>query len=123
MKLVVAEGETRALVEYLADAELAVSEVALVEVPRAAHLKTGAPETIRHAEELLRRFFVIALDDDMCAEAARARPAELRSLDAIHLASALRIRDQIEAAVVYDRRLGQAARQAGLRVTAPGVLA
>ena len=121
MKLVVSEGETRALVEYLADAELAVSEVALVEVPRAAHLKTGASETIQHAEALLRRFFLIALDDDICVEAARARPAELRSLDAVHLASALRIRDQIEGAVVYDSRLGLAARQAGLRVTAPGM--
>jgi predicted nucleic acid-binding protein len=116
----VSERETGALVGFLADAELAVSEVASVEVPRAAYLKTGAPETILHAESLLRRFFLIALDDDLYAEAARARPAELRSLDAVHLVSALRIGDRIEAAVVYDRRLGGAARQAGLRVEAPG---
>jgi len=117
----VSESETSALLGYLGDAELAVSEVALVEVPRAAYLKTGVPETIRHAEALLGRLFLIALDDDLCAEAARARPAELRSLDAVHLASALRIRAQIEAAVVYDRRLGHAAQQAGLRVEAPGL--
>jgi predicted nucleic acid-binding protein len=117
---VVSEKETGALLGYLVGAELAVSEVALVEVPRGAYLKTGAAETIRHAETLLRRFFLIGLDDDLCAEAARARPAELRSLDAVHLASALRIKGQVEAAVVYDRRLGSAARQAGLRVEAPG---
>jgi predicted nucleic acid-binding protein len=117
----VSEKETGALVAFLGDAEVAVSEVALVEVPRAAHLKTGVPETIRHAESLLGRFFLIALDNDLYAEAAHARPAELRSLDAVHLASALRIRAQIEAAVVYDRRLGLAAEQAGLRVEAPGL--
>jgi hypothetical protein len=119
----VSEEETGALLGYLADAELAVSEAALVEVPRAAHLKTGVPETMRHAEELLHRFFLISLDDELCAQAARARPVELRSLDAVHLASALRIKDRIEAAVVYDRRLAEAARQAGLRVEAPGLAA
>jgi predicted nucleic acid-binding protein len=117
----VSENETDALLGYLAGAELAVSEVALVEVPRAAYLKTGVRETVRHAEALLRRFFLISLDDDLFAEAARTRPAELRSLDVVHLASALRIKDQIEAAVVYDRRLGYAARQAGFRVEAPGL--
>jgi hypothetical protein len=34
-----------------------------------------------------------------------------------------RIKDRIEAAVVYDRRLAEAARQAGLRVEAPGLAA
>jgi predicted nucleic acid-binding protein len=120
VKLVVSEQETDALVGYLGDAALAVSEVALVEVPRAAHLKTRAAETIPHAEALLRRFFLIALDDELYEEAARARPAELRSLDAVHLASALRVQDRIEAAVVYDRRLGSAAWEAGIRVEAPG---
>lgn len=115
-----AEKETAALLAHLREAHLAVSEVALVEVPRAAHLKTGARETIRHAEALLRRFFLIAADDELFAEAARARPAELRSLDAVHLASVLRIRDRIETAVVYDRRLGNAIQQAGVRVDAPG---
>lgn len=115
-----AEKETAALLAHLRDAQLAVSEVALVEVPRAAHLKTGAPETIRHAEMLLRRFFLIAVDDELLAEAARARPTELRSLDAVHLASVLRIRDRIDAAVVYDRPLGSAVQQAGVRVDAPG---
>ena len=115
----VREGETDALLRYLDDAEIATSEMALVEVPRAAHLKTGVAETISHAEALLRHFFLIALDDELCVDAARARPPELRSLDAVQLASALQIRDQVEAVVVYDRRLGQAAEQAGLRVVVP----
>ena len=119
VKLVVREAETDALVRFLEGAELAASELALVEVPRAAHLKTGNEEMVSHAESVLRHFFLVALDDELCAAAARARPRELRSLDALQLASALRIRDQLEAVVIYDRRLGSAAERLGLRVVAP----
>ena len=96
------------------------SEVAAVEVPRAAHLKTGKRGTIAHAETLLRHFLLVALDEELYRAAARARPLELRSFNALHLACALRVREQTDAVVVYDRRLGQAARRAGLRVVAPG---
>jgi len=47
-------------------------------------------------------------------------PGTLDSLDAIHLASALSLRDVLEGFVAYDRRLCAAARSAGLRVLAPG---
>ena len=123
MKLVVREGETDALLRYVGDAEIAASEIASVEVPRAAYLKTGAPETIAHAETLLARLFLVALDTELYREAARTSPPDLRSLDAVHLASALRVRDQIEAMVGYDRRLARAARDAGLRVASPGAAA
>jgi predicted nucleic acid-binding protein len=43
----------------------------------------------------------------------------LRTLDAIHLASALAIRDELEAFVTYDSRLADAARSAGLSVISP----
>jgi predicted nucleic acid-binding protein len=94
--------------------------VVAVEVPRAAHLKTGKRRTIAHAETLLQHLFLVALDEELYRAAARARPPELRSFDAVHLASALRVREQIDTFVAYDRRLGQAARRAGLRVAAPG---
>lgn len=119
VKLVVRERETEALLDHLAGAEVIASEVASIEVPRAALLKTGARETIGHAEALVRRFFLVPLDEELSSRAARVQPPELRSLDAVHLASALRVRDQIEAVVVYDRRLAEAARAVGLPVTAP----
>jgi len=43
--------------------------------------------------------------------------------DAIHLASALRVSEELSATVIYDRRLAAAAREAGLEVAAPGQLA
>jgi hypothetical protein len=51
--------------------------------------------------------------------AAELDPTSLRSLEVIHLASALSIQDDVEAMVVYDERLAAAAEQTGLAVTSP----
>jgi len=123
VKLVVREDETDELARYVDGTELLTSELSAVEVPRATHLKTGAAETITHAEALMRRFYLVALDDDVKRAAARVQPPGLRTLDAIHLVSATRVRDRIAALVAYDRRLTEAARDAGLLVEAPGVQA
>ncbi len=119
MKLVVRERETDALAAYLAGAELASSEIAEIEVPRAAYLRTGEAASVARAESLLRRFSLVALDEDLRREAARAQPAELRSLDAVHLVSCLRLAKQLDAVVAYDRRLAGAVLAAGLHVEAP----
>ncbi len=47
-------------------------------------------------------------------------PPELRSLDAIHLATAERLRDDLSELVIYDDLLADAARQLGFRVSSPG---
>ncbi|HEV2250989.1 MAG TPA: PIN domain-containing protein [Candidatus Limnocylindria bacterium] len=120
VKLVVRERETDRLIAYVGDAALVSSEVSEVEVPRAAFLRTGESESIARAETALRRFSLVALDDELRREASRARPAELRSLDAIHLASCLRLRSQVDAVVVYNRRLTAALRAHALPVEAPG---
>jgi predicted nucleic acid-binding protein len=119
VKLVVGETATAALVGHIGDASLITSEISEVEVPRAAYLRTGAEATVRHAEEVLARFNLVPLDEEIRRDAARARPAELRSLDAIHLASCLRVAKHIEAVVVYDKRLAKALRAQDLRVDAP----
>lgn len=120
VKLVVRERETDRLIDYLGDAALVSSEISEVEVPRAAYLATGESETIARAETALRRFSLVALDDELRREAARAVPADLRSLDAIHLASCLRLKAQVDAVVVYDRKLSAALRAHALAVEAPG---
>lgn len=119
VKLVVREKETTSLVNYLGDAEPVSSEIAEIEVVRAAYLRTGDVESIARAEAVLRRFSLVALDDELRRDAARARPADLRSLDAIHFASCLRLAKQLDAVVVYDRRLTEALRANALRVEAP----
>lgn len=120
VKLVVNESESDALRTYLEGAQLVTSEIALTEVPRASLLSTGAAEVYEQAESVLRRFDLVTLDEELHRAAARAAPRELRTLDAIHLASAQRLRDRLAAVVAYDRRLAQAARDAGFTVDAPG---
>lgn len=94
------------------DAELVTSAVALVEVRRA--LARVAPGY--DPDDVLDQSIVIALDSDVIARAGVLEPASLRSLDAIHVASALSIAADLDAFVTCDRRQASAARAAGLRV-------
>lgn len=59
------------------------------------------------------------LSDEVLARAASVRPMALRAIDAVHLASALTLRDQLTAFVAYDKRLLNAAAQAGLPTASP----
>ena len=120
VKLVIREKETDQLVDYVGDAALVSSEISEVEVPRAAYLATGESDTIARAEAALRRFSLVSLDDELRREAARVRPPDLRSLDAIHLASCLRLKAQLDAVVAYDRKLAAALRTHALPIAAPG---
>jgi uncharacterized protein len=78
-----------------------------------------------HDEEQLARVMAgigrLAVDTSVRFTAARLRPTSLRSLDAIHLASALSLGDEVQAFVTYDKRLLDAAQAAGLPVASPGV--
>jgi predicted nucleic acid-binding protein len=62
---------------------------------------------------------LLELDGEVARRAGELTPATLRSLDAIHLASALVIAPEVDAVVAYDTRLAAAARAAGLAVVAP----
>jgi predicted nucleic acid-binding protein len=122
VKLVSAEAESEALATYLdgRDDALAASVVAGVEVVRAARRiggRTSAEE--ERARDLISTLLLIELDEAVVAEAIDAEPATLRSLDAIHLATALSVRGDVSAFVTYDERLAEAAKGAGLVVATP----
>lgn len=72
------------------------------------------------AREILRKMFLIDLDTGVRSLAAALQPPLLRTLDAIHLASALSIGGDLIAFVTYDRRLFAAASLARLPALAPG---
>jgi predicted nucleic acid-binding protein len=61
----------------------------------------------------------IELDADIAARASGLHPPRLRSLDAVHLASALTLEPELDAFVTYDDRQAAAARGAGLVVESP----
>jgi predicted nucleic acid-binding protein len=118
VKLVVREPESDALRRYLASAgPLASSILATVEVSRA--VARVAPDAGADAAGLFEGLNVLALDARIAARAATLSPAGLRTLDAIHLATALELRDDLTAFVSYDDRLSSAARELGLPTVAP----
>ena len=62
---------------------------------------------------------LLPIGDAILDEATRLAPTGLRSLDAIHLATALSIRDDLGVLLTYDQRLGDAAAERGLTVASP----
>ena len=119
VKLVVAEPETPALLGFLARWPHRVSSaLARVEVARAVKRAGARPAARRRATRVLARVALVRIDDPVIAAAARVTPPELRTLDAIHLATA-RSLDDLAGIVTYDARLGRAASRARLKVWSP----
>jgi predicted nucleic acid-binding protein len=118
VKLAVAEPESAALRRALSRRQTLVSSaLARTEVARAL-LPLGA-EAVLRGEEVLRRVQLLRVNDRVLTEAGRLQPAELRSLDAIHLASAQRFGASLKRVVTYDARMAHAARALGLTVSSP----
>jgi hypothetical protein len=78
------------------------------------------PALLPEARDLLTAFSCIAIDDEI-VDGAMSEPGHgLRSLDAIHLATARLLAPELEALVTYDDRLIKAATDAGLVTVSPG---
>ena len=120
VKLAVAEPESEALLAWLRDTPdvpLLSSSVIRVEVPRTVMRRQ--PGAILHARTLVAKTRRITMTADILDVATMLQPASLRSLDAIHLASAFSVHDRLTAFVSYDKRLIDAARAADLPVVSP----
>ena len=120
VKLVFAEQETDALERNLADrVALLSSRLSATEVLRAA--RRGAHRrALQQAEETLDSFVFLEITPAILKRAASFDQAELRTLDAIHLATALSLDAADVDFLTYDARLAGAARAHGLDVAAPG---
>ena len=118
MKLVVSEPETAALRRLLHSWPERVSSVlSHVEVLRAAR-RIGA-DARRRAPGVLQGLTLIQLDEQVIERASSLEPAQLRSLDAIHVATALSLGDELGAMCAYDARLAEAASSLDIAVIAP----
>lgn len=120
MKLAVEETETAALRRFVADrtGPRRVSSALLrTESLRAVrHLGAEALATVR---EGLRRVDLVGIDDRILDAAGTLEPRILRTLDAIHLATAMAVGDDLEAIVTYDERMVEAAKLLGLSTVTP----
>lgn len=118
IKLVVAEPESKALRRYLSRRQpLVSSALARTEVARA--LLPGGSQAVARGQEALRRIQLLRLNDRVLSEAGRMEPTELRSLDAIHLASARQLGSSVRLIVTYDKRMADAAKASGWSVASP----
>jgi uncharacterized protein len=79
-----------------------------------------APELAHRVREVLDVLVLVAATGGICDTAGRLAPDQLRSLDAVHLATALELGDDLDGLVTYDDRLTDAAQAYGIAVTAPG---
>jgi predicted nucleic acid-binding protein len=122
IKLVLEERESKALEEHLAEHRQTTqlsSEIATVEVLRALIRIDVEAEVRSDAESLLKDYARLPIKSSI-PRAAALPGAYLRSLDALHLASAQMLGDTLTQFITYDKRLAQAAEDAGLPVVAPG---
>lgn len=118
VKIVIAESESDALARWLRPHAPLVSS-ALLRTELLLAVRREDPDRIEHARAALQRFDLHAIDAMILETAGLAVPAHIRSLDAIHLATALRLADELEAIVTYDRRMIEGAKALGLPVASP----
>lgn len=119
VKLILQETETPALLDWLAENSQkprVTSALSRVELMRAA-ARDGRPETTERARLLLAGIDQIAISEHLLDVAESIGPPSLRSLDAIHLASAAEV--PLTALVGYDQRLLYGAVSLGLPVSSP----
>jgi uncharacterized protein len=120
VKLVHAEPESPALRAWLEErAETGWVSSVLTEIESFRALARYAPDAVSRLPAVLDQIELVGLDPPIRILAQAARPATVRSLDAIHLGTALHTRRALTAFVTYDRRLLDAARAAGLPVDSP----
>ena len=119
VKLIVDEPETGALREWLAvePREPVSCDLARTELLRI--VRRTAPDRAVAARQLLEAVTLTQVTTAVFEQAGRLDPASLRSLDAIHLAAALDLGDDLDGLVTYDSVLARAAASAGIEVAAP----
>lgn len=118
-KLVVVEAETDALRAWFVagEREPVSSDLARTELVRT--VRRAAPDRLVLARDVLEALTLLEVTTEIFEQAGRLEPAILRTLDAVHLAVALDLGDDLEGVVTYDDRLAAAAIYHGIRVIAP----
>jgi uncharacterized protein len=118
VKLAVREDESVALRRYLRRRRpLVSSSLARTEVIRA--LLPGGEDAVAAGAKVLTRLDLVRVSTGVLDEAALLLPVDLRSLDAIHLATARRLGRDLGVILTYDERMAEAAMHLGHRVVAP----
>jgi predicted nucleic acid-binding protein len=118
VKLVIEEKESEELRALIGDQEIVSSQLARTELIRA--VGRANESYLGATEDLIDDLVLLKVDRMLTLSAAWIRPWTLRSLDALHVASAQVLGGGLDAMVTYDVRMAEAGRRAGLPVASPG---
>jgi uncharacterized protein len=120
LKLVMPEAETEGLELWIAErATVPRISSRLLRIEMLRSVARTAPQRMSRANVVLSAVALVSMDD-VASAAEDVGDRTLRSLDAIHLATAQELRSELTAFVCYDKRLRESARALGLPVEAPG---
>lgn len=118
VKLVIAEPESAALRQFVRRRRpLVTSALARTEVLRA--VMPAGEAAVSRGRDVLHVLDLVRVNDRVLDAAASLMPAEIRSLDAIHLATAQLLGEDLGRVVTYDERMVDAAKQLGLPTASP----
>lgn len=120
VKLVVDEDETAALRRWLAAEDRTLVGCDLVRTELMRTVRRVVPDRAVLARQVLDSITLIAVSPEVFEEAGRLEPPDMRSLDALHLAAALDLGDDLDGLVTYDERLAAATAAIGVTVITPG---
>lgn len=116
VKALIDEAESAAVLHLFADGtEFVASRLLAVELHAVADRRSLRHEQV---DDLLSHISLVSLDDETMIRAIDLHSG-LRAMDALHLATAIRLQDTISAVLTYDQELADAARQSGLPVSSP----
>ncbi|CAN5816597.1 type II toxin-antitoxin system VapC family toxin [soil metagenome] len=119
IKVVVDEDESVALRTFLASRASRRVSSALLRTEALRAVRHLGPDALASVREGLRRVDLIGIDDRILDSAGTLEPRVLRTLDAIHVATALAAGDDLDALITYDERMVDAASLMGLRALSP----
>ena len=119
MKLAVAEPETAALREWLAAEPRTPASCDLARTELLRVVRRVAPDRVVMARLVLDSLVLTEVTAEVFEAAGRLDAGGLPSLEAVHLAAALDLGDDLDSLVTYDERLAAGARSYGVPVTAP----
>ena len=118
-KLVVAEPETPALQAWFADVDRRPVSCDLARTELLRTVRRAAPDHLVRARAVLDSVTLLDVSTAIFDHAGLLDPTTLRTLDAIHLAAALVLGDDLDAMVTYDDRLAEGALANGIAVISP----
>lgn len=119
VKLTVEEAETAAVRAFLSRYGPRRVSSALLRTEALRAVRHLGPEALALVREGLKRVDLVGIDDRILDSAGTLDPRVLRTLDAIHLATAMALGDDLETIVTYDERMIAAARLMGMSTATP----